>query len=498
MAKFSDWLKEMKYTVLHGNPEDVEVSELVFDSRKVSENTVFVCMKGANVDSHAFLPDVLEKGCSAIVVEEDADSLPVDLSEIYEGIAVVQVESSREALALLSAARFGYPAREMTVIAITGTKGKTTTAHMIRTILETAGCKTGIIGTNGIEYDGIHEDTRNTTPESYDLHQYFRKMADSGCTHLVMEASSQGFKMHRTDGILFDYGIFTNIEPDHIGPNEHKDFEEYKYYKSMIFRQSKAGILNMDADYADELLKGAACRMYTFAIDRKADFMAQGLRYVNDADFVGTEFEVLGRTSLDVRLNLPGKYNVYNAMAAVSAASLLGIKAHDILSAMRHIRVAGRMEIAFSNADMSVIVDYAHNAMAMENLMETLRHYEPKRLVVVFGCGGNRAKDRRFGMGRTAAKMADFSILTADNSRFEKTEDIINDIKSALLEEGGKYIEIPDRREAIEYAISHAEKGDMIAVIGKGHEDYNEANGIRTHFSDSEVVQETVKKLGLK
>ncbi|MDD6282896.1 MAG: UDP-N-acetylmuramoyl-L-alanyl-D-glutamate--2,6-diaminopimelate ligase [Oribacterium sp.] len=499
MPKFSDWLNDINYTVVHGNPDKVEVSEVVFDSRKAAPETVFVCMKGANVDSHSFLPEVIRQGTSAIVVEEESEKLPVSLEDLPDGVALIRVDSAREALAKLSAARFGYPAREMTVIAVTGTKGKTTTAHMIRSILETAGKRCGIIGTTGVEYCGRHFETKNTTPESYDLHSYFRKMRDAGCEYLVMEASSQGFKLHRTDGIQFDYGIFTNIEPDHIGPNEHKDFAEYKYYKSMIFRQSKVGLLNLDADYADELLQNAPCKMYTFALDRTADFMGSSIEHVHTDQFTGVEFQVRGRNrlQLDVKLDLPGRYNVYNAMAAISVCSLIGIDSHRILEAMRYVKVDGRVEIAFKNSRMTVIVDYAHNAMAMENLLSTLRAYHPKRLVVVFGCGGNRSKERRYGMGETAAKMADLSILTADNSRYEKTEDIINDIKSTLVPAGGKYVEVPDRREAIQYAMTHAEDGDMIAVIGKGHEDYNEVNGVRTHFLDREVIEETARQFGL-
>lgn len=497
MAKFSEWLDGLDYELLHGDPEKVEVGEVIYDSRKAGRGSVFVCMRGSTTDSHSFLQKVIAEGTEAIVVEEESSMLPVDLREIYEGIAVVRVPFSREALAKLSAARFGFPSREMRVIAVTGTKGKTTTAHMIRSILESAGESCGLIGTTGVDYAGIHEETKNTTPESYELQALFRRMADRGCGYVVMEASSQGFKLHRTDAIDFDYGIFTNIEPDHIGPNEHKDFEEYKYYKSRIFRQSRVGLINRDSPYAEELIAGAKCRMYCFGIDKSADFMAEGIQAVNSPDFVGSEFQVIGMAKLDVRLNLPGKYNVYNAMAAISVCSLIGIRNSAILKALRLIRVNGRMELAFKNDTMSVIVDYAHNAMGMENLLETLREYHPKRLVVVFGCGGNRSKERRYGMGETAARLADFSVLTADNSRFERTEDIISDIKSRLVPLGGRYAEIPDRREAIEYAMKNAEKGDIIAVIGKGHEDYNEVNGARTHFLDREVIEETARKFSL-
>ncbi len=497
MAKLSDWLSDLSYETLHGEVSSSDVTEVVFDSRKASHNTLFVCMKGANVDSHQFIPDVISKGCTAIIVEEDAPSLPIDINEINEDIVIVKAANAREALAKVSAARFNHPSEKLKVIGITGTKGKTTTAHMIQQILESSGIRTGCIGTTGVEYCGNHIPTKNTTPESYDLQHYFSDMLAAGCEYVVMEASSQAFKLHRVDAITFDYGIFTNIEPDHIGPNEHKDFEEYKFYKSCIFKQSKIGIINMDADYAEELTQGAPCKMFTYAVSKKADFMATNITPVNSPDFVGVDFDVLGHTALSVRLDLPGKYNVYNAMAAISCLTLAGVSSKSILHALKHIQVDGRTEVAFKNSRMSVLVDYAHNEMAMENLLSTLREYNPKRLVVVFGCGGNRSKDRRYGMGKAAAEFADFSILTADNSRFEETEDIINDIKSTLVPAGGTFIEIPDRREAIEYAMTHAEDGDMIAVIGKGHEDYQEVKGVRTHFLDREVIEETATKFNL-
>lgn len=489
MAKFIDWLQKLEYTCIHGDASSAEVQEVVFDSRKAAEGTVFNAMKGARVDAHRFIPQVIEQGCRAIVVEEDPAECGLSLSKLPEDLVMIQVADARAALAQLSAARFGYPSEELTVIAITGTKGKTTTAHMIQQILEDAGQRVGCIGTTGVEYAGKHIPTKNTTPESYDLQSYFRAMRDAGCEYVVMEASSQAFKLHRVDAITFDYGIFTNIEPDHIGPDEHKDFAEYKYYKSCIFKQSRVGLINLDADYAGEILQGAPCKMFTYAIDRPADFMAEHLEHVNRPDFVGISFQVEGHTELDIQMDLPGKYNVYNAMAAISVLSLIGIPHKAITNAFRRVHVDGRTEVVFKNEDMSVLVDYAHNEMAMENLLGTLRELKPKRLVVVFGCGGNRAKDRRYGMGKAAAEFADLSILTADNSRDEETEDIIADIKSTLVPAGGRYIEIPDRRAAIEYAMTHAEHGDMIAVIGKGHEDYQEVKGVKHHFDDKEVVR---------
>lgn len=484
---FKDWLEDIRCQVLQGKL-DTEVNEVIYDSRKACPGAVFVCMAGSRVDSHGFCSQVYEAGVRVFVTERPI-ALPEDAT-------VVLVENGREALAHLSAARFGFPARKMVTIGVTGTKGKTTTTHMIKAILEACGKKVGMIGTNGASFPGTFEPTKNTTPESYQLHQYFSRMAEAGCEYLVMEVSSQAVKMHRTDGILFDYGMFTNISPDHIGPDEHENFEEYLHCKSMIFKQSRTGIANQDDELVKKAAKNALCPVYYYRLEGQADFWAEDIRYVAENRFVGLEFSMKGRLSGPVRVGIPGKFNAANALAALSVCSLLGLPQDKMRAALEKIHVDGRMEIACALEDFCVLIDYAHNAVSMESLLKTLRDYHPARLVVVFGCGGNRAKERRYAMGEMAGKLADFSILTADNSRFEKVEDILADIKEALVPAGGNYIEIPDRREAIRYALLHAQKGDMIAVIGKGHEDYQEVNGVRTHFLDREVVDEVVQELG--
>lgn len=486
---FKDWLEDIRCQVLQGSLE-AQVSEVVYDSRKACPGAVFVCMAGSRVDSHEFCSQVYAAGVRVFVTERPI-VLPADAT-------VVMVENGREALAHISAARFGFPDRKMVTIGVTGTKGKTTTTHMIKTILEACGKKVGMIGTNGVYFPGTFEPTRNTTPESYQLHQYFSRMLEAGCEYMVMEVSSQAVKMHRTDGILFSYGIFINISPDHIGPDEHENFEEYFHCKSAIFKQCLTGIANQDDELVMKAAKHGLCPVYAYSLMYPADFQAENIRYLAEKDFVGLEFAMKGKVSGTVRVGLPGKFNVSNAMAALSVCSLLRLPANTLTAALEKIHVDGRMEIAFASEDYKVIIDYAHNAVSMESLLNTLRDYHPKRLVVVFGCGGNRAKERRYAMGETAGKLADFSILTADNSRFEKVEDILSDIKYALIPTGGDYVEIPDRREAIRYAVTHAEKGDIIAVIGKGHEDYQEVNGVRMHFLDREVIEEVLPAIGQK
>ena len=481
-----DWLEGLDYTLLQGSLE-AEVQEVVYDSRKAAPGTVFICMKGTRTDSHDFIPQVVEAGVEVLVVER-----PVS---VPEHITVIRVRNGREALAVLSAARFGNPSRKLLMIGVTGTKGKTTTTHMIKAILEAAGKKTGMIGTNGVYIGGEHYPTVNTTPESYELHRHFARMAEAGCECCVMEVSSQAFKMYRVAGILFDYAVFTNISPDHIGPDEHKDFEEYLNCKKQIFSQCRHGLVNMDDEHVDAIVKDIPCEWTGFGLHEGAGYQAEDIRYVSEPDFVGIEFDIRGNHQIPVRVNIPGKFNVYNALAAAAVTLWLGVPADRLQHALEHLRIDGRMEIVYTSAKCCVIVDYAHNAVSMESLLATLREYHPKRLVCVFGCGGNRSKDRRYTMGEIGGRMADLSIITADNSRYERVEDIIADIRGSIEKTGGKFIEIPDRREAIAYSITHAEPGDMIAVIGMGHEDYQEIEGVRHPFLDRAVVEEVVAGL---
>ena len=498
---FRDWLKGLEYTLLQGNV-DVETEDVIYDSRKAAPGKVFVAMKGIRADGHSFIPQVLKVGVTVLVterpVEEELKASGLSGEELNK-ITVVMVEEGRHALALLSAARFGHPTKKLVMIGVTGTKGKTTTTHMIRAILQAAGKKVGMIGTTGTMIGDVVTPTLNTTPESYELHQAFSQMVEAGCEYAVMEVSSQGIKMHRTDGLYFDYGIFTNISPDHIGPGEHADFEEYLYYKTRLLNMCRIGLVNKDDEHAEQIIKAADCELYTYSgKGKEADFSASDIRYVSQPDFVGTEFHISGKYDMEVRLGIPGLFNVVNALAAVSVCSFLDLDKEKISHALEHIRVNGRMEIVYTSERCTVLVDYAHNAVSMESLLSTLRDYKPKRLVCVFGCGGNRSKDRRYSMGEIGGKLADLSIITADNSRYEKVEDIIADIRGSIEKTGGSFIEIPDRREAIRYSILQAQPGDMVAVIGKGHEDYQEINGVRHHFLDREVIEETVKELGEK
>ena len=479
-------IKDFEYELISGN-EDVEFEHICYDSRKINENDIFVCLTGSNFDAHSIIKDIALKKPSYIIVEKDIET------DIEANI--IKVDSTRQALAILSAAIFAYPATKMTMIGVTGTKGKTTTTHMLKAILEKSGNKVGMIGTNGIFIGDERIPSKNTTPESYELHKNFKDMLDAGCKYVVMEVSSQAVKMDRSYGISFDYGIFSNISPDHIGKDEHKDFAEYLDCKTRFLKQCKLALVNLDNEHASYILEHSdAGANFTFGSGKGADFYYSKLKYVNKEDFVGVDFFINGIKNLEVKVGIPGLFNVYNALSAIAIGVFLKIDDSILSESLANIKIDGRMEIVYSDKNFSVIVDYAHNAMSMESLLSTLKNYKAKRLVVVFGCGGNRAKDRRYSMGEIAAKMADFTIVTADNSRFEKVEDITEDILSRIRPANVDYICIYDRAEAIRYAIENVKRGDIIAIIGKGHEDYQEINGERYYFKDADEVIKAVEK----
>lgn len=489
-------LEKTEYTLVRGTL-DREITSLVYDSRKVEDGSLFVCISGTKIDAHFFLADVARNGAAAVVIEKPW----LELSEVIRralvdaGVTVLQVPLARAALASLSAAWFDYPMDKMTVVGVTGTKGKTTVTHMIVSILKAAGRNPGLIGTNGVKIGDTHFDTTLTTPESYTLQYFGAKMVEAGVDSVVMEVSSSGLKFHRVDGISFDYGVFTNLSPDHIGGLEHPDFADYRASKALLFRRCREGILNADDENYLAMVKNATCKIISFGADPADDYSLTEVKYEKRNDKLGCDVKVDGIHHLEFFADMPGLFNVYNAMAAAVTADRMGIPEEAITRGLADVRVDGRMEEVYANGDFSVIVDYAHNGLSARTLLETLRSYKPKRLVVVFGCGGNRDPHRRYEMGAAAGKYADLSIITEDNSRFEKAEDIIRDIHIGFDPTGSAFVDIPDRRQAIRYAISHAEKGDIIAVIGKGHEDYQEIEGVRHHFSDKEEILEAVKLL---
>lgn len=492
-------LKGLRYKVVQGTLH-VEVADIFYDSRKVIPGGLFVCIVGTQRDSHDYAADVVEKGASVLVIQHD---LAPDVLESMPNVTVLKFDNTRYALAMLSAAYFGHPADEMTMIGVTGTKGKTTTTHMIRSVLTAAGHKTGMIGTNGVYYPGHHYDLNNTTPESYELQKILRQLADAGCAACVMEVSSQGLMMDRVAGIHYRVGVFTNLYPDHIGPGEHSSFEEYRSWKGQLFQRCDIGVVNADDENTEALLEGHTCDLITYGIDKPADYRAgQEYRLLRNKTMLGVEFTLTepdGHT-MDVQVGMPGRFSIYNALATIGVGKALGLADEPIHQGLRDTVVKGRVELVPISHHFTILIDYAHNEAAAESLMETLKAYNPHRMVVVFGCGGNRSKLRRYGMGEVCSKMADFLILTEDNNRFEKVEDIIADIKEGIAKGNPNvpYVEIPDRLDALHYAIDHAEEGDLIAVIGKGHEAYRDREGVKTPFLERELIEEYAAEKGIE
>ena len=486
--KVFELVKDFEYEVINGDLNR-EISTLVSDNRKLTKDCVFVCIDGANFDGHSVVNDAFKCNAAAVIVMKNVE-VPENINT-----AVIKVKDTREALALASAAYFSYPTKEIKVIGVTGTKGKTTTTYLIKSILENAGYKVGLIGTIETIIGDEHIPSKNTTPESYVLQETFRKMADNGIEVCVMEASSQGFLMKRTLGTEFEIGIFTNLEPDHIGPNEHDSFENYMECKSMLFRQCKAGILNADDEHLEGILKGHTCEVFTYGMSENADYRASNVKLFEEKGVLGISFSVNGRINTDVAIDMPGKFSLYNALTAVSVCSYLGIKEDAIKSALKSAKVKGRIEMVPVSDDFTLMIDYAHNAMALESLLTTLKEYESGRLVCVFGCGGNRAKSRRFEMGEVSGRLADFTIITSDNPRFEEPLDIIADIVIGIEKTDGEYIKIPDRKEAIKYAIENGRKGDIIVLAGKGHEDYQEIKGVKYPMDERVLISEVLEEL---
>lgn len=481
--KCIDLLEGFSYKCLQGDT-DVTVTSVVNDSRKIEKGCLFICIKGASFDGHTFAKEAADKGAAVLVVEESV--------EVPKHVTVIQVENSRYAMAFISAAWFGHPAKELTTIAVTGTKGKTTTTYMIQSLLEKAGHKTGVIGTIEVVIGDKHIAVNNTTPESYDIHRYFREMVEAGCDAVVMEASSQGFKLDRTAGIVFDYGLFTNLSPDHIGPNEHKDFEEYLQCKAKLFTQCKKGFANLDDEHFSAITAHAACPIQTFGLAKEADLRAENISLTRATDFLGVDFDVRGLLQGRISCGVPGTFNVHNALGAICIALELGADLSMINDALKTFTVKGRVQIIPTGYEYTLIVDYAHNAVALESILNTLREYHPARLISLFGCGGNRSKLRRFEMGEVSGRLSDLTIITSDNPRFEEPQAIIDDILTGMKKTKGKYISIIDRREAISYVMHHAQPGDIVILAGKGHETYQEIKGKKYHMSEEEIVQDVL------
>lgn len=461
---------------------DFVAQDLVYDSRIAEPGDVFVCLPGAAADGHAYAKAAYDRGCRLFVAERPL-SLPEDA-------AVALVKNSRAALAIMSRNLFGDPAKELTVIGVTGTKGKTTVTHLIKSVLEAGGVKTGIIGTNGVHFGEIHYKTVNTTPESYEIQKTFREMVKAGCECVCMEVSSQGLMTGRVAGIQFQIGVFTNLSPDHIGPTEHKDFADYLHWKAQLFRQCDLGLVNFDDPHGKEITAAATCELIGYGLSEGCAYRGRDIRLVREPGFLGVDFA--GETPLGTqgfRLNQPGRFSVYNALVAIAVGQHLGISLPTAARALSKAAIPGRVELVDALPFCTVVLDFAHNEVSMHAILETLREYNPKRLICLFGSVGDRSQLRRAAMAQTAAHLCDYCILTSDNPGNEDPMSILSDMEKGMGEAKGRYVTIPDRAAAVKYAVDMAEEGDILLFAGKGHEDYQLICGQRVPFCERELIR---------
>ena len=470
--KLKDVLKGLDILAATADLEQ-EITGVSYDSRTTAPGDVFVAISGEAVDGHRFIPMAAEKGAVCVVCERVPEG----------GVAYVQVENTRRALALMGGNWFDHPAREMTMVAVTGTSGKTTSTYLIKSILEQkAGAKVGLVGTiqNMIGTEVLP--TERTTPESFELHRLFRQMSDAGCTHVVMEVSSHALVLDRVYGIRFAIGIFTNLSQDHL--DFHHTMEEYCDAKAILFDRCDVAIYNADDPWSQRMLAHCPCRTFSYSAQREADLWAQSIRlHAGSVDFdaqADTEWS-------HVHVGIPALFTVYNTLDAMAACWNLGVPLTDCADALaRNHGVKGRMEIIPTpGMDFTILNDYAHKPDALEKVLKAAREFAKGRVVVLFGCGGDRDRTKRPIMGEIAARLADFSIVTSDNPRTEEPLAIIDDILAGM--QGCQAIAVePDRVKAIHYAMDHAQPGDVIVLAGKGHEDYQEIN--HQHFPMDERV----------
>lgn len=483
--KLKELLKGIENYKVRGDIE-LEIRNIENNSKKVTKDSLFIAIKGFDFDGHEFVQEAIENGATAVMLDVSADLKKV---KIPSGITVIITDDTRFALAMVSCNFYGNPSKKFKLIGITGTKGKTTTTYMIKSILEKAGYKVGLIGTieNYIGEDSLGDSNR-TTPESLELQRLFYKMAEAKVDYVVMEVSSQSLKLNRVAGTNFDYAIFTNLYKDHISLKEHKDMNDYFESKLKLFSMASKGFVNADDFKCNKIISNSKkCNIKTYAIDNSADLIAKDITITNiSVDF---KTKINGKNER-IKVNIPGRYSVYNALAAISFATSIGIKEDKIKEGLEEITVPGRNELVQNKQELAIMIDYAHTAESLENILQATKTYTQGRVICVFGCGGDRDHSKREKMGEVSTRVADYTIITTDNPRTEKPEDIIDEIKIGAEKTKGKYEIIVDRKEAIKKAITMMNKRDIVIIAGKGHEKYQEINGKKIPFDEREIVKE--------
>ena len=469
---------------------ELEIKSIENNSKNIKQGSLFVAIKGYDFDGHEYIKEAIENGAVAVVLDMAADLKKVQLPK---DMTVILTDNSRVALARLACNFYKNPSQYFKLIGVTGTKGKTTTTYMIKSILEKAGYKVGLIGTvaNYIGEDMISESNR-TTPEALELQELFYKMAVAKMDYVVMEVSSQSLKMHRVDGCNFDMAVFTNFSKDHISLKEHTDMEDYFNSKLKLFEMAPKGFANADDFKCERLIYQAKnCEIKTYSIDNSSNLIAKDITITNSSvDFKAK----LGQKNERVKVNIPGRFSVYNSLAAISVALSIGIDKEVIKEGLENIVIPGRNELIPNDKDVTIMIDYAHTAESLENVLTSIKSYTaPGKVICVFGCGGDRDKTKRPEMGEVVGRLADFSFVTTDNPRTEKPEDIIHDIEEGIAKTKGNYKIVVDRKEAIKEAIDMAGKRDIVILAGKGHETYQEINGVKHEFDERKIVKEILK-----
>lgn len=461
------------------------IKDIIYDSRKAAENTAFVCLVGAKSDGHNYAQMAYDNGVRLFFAQKEL-TLPPDAE-------VVICEDTRITLAQLSRQFFDYPDKKLKIVGITGTKGKTTTSNIIAQILNLAGKNTAVIGTNGIIINGERTPTVNTTPESYELYKAFDKMVRSGCQYCVMEVSSQAVKLNRIYGVEFEVGAFTNLSPDHIGEGEHKDYDEYRSCKAELFKHCKYACINCDDTDSSAMISNAEGKVITYSV-HKGDCLATDIDKWSECSCLGMKFNCHydGVTTV-LRTTTPGLYSVYNALCAYVVCTLCGVVASDITEFLPETRVNGRFEIVDVIDDATFIIDYAHNGLSLKSVLETIKEYKPERLIVLFGSVGERTRLRRKELAVVANQYSDFAIVTSDNPGNEDPDAIIDEICSYITDI--PYVKIANRKEAVEYIVSNAQKGDVVLLAGKGHEDYQLIGDEKVPFCEREILINAGKTL---